>query len=804
MRAALLDAWRALRARPAATLIAQGGVALALAAGLLVALLALAMARVDEAIPDPERIVLLDFKGNVPGMPSPWFGSSPVFIGPALKRMGVPLQQIARTQDTSFTVRRAGGDFHSYGLLLADPELAPLMGLRSLHGDLQQTLNQPDAIAITPTLVEQLWGALPPAQALGRMLSDRGQSFRVAAIVPDFDPRHPLSGFELIAGFESRANRSSAEDREAIFMANGRVFARLRPGAKVEAVGGWMRTAFRAHPGFAQLPRDWTQNREAAFFRGMSLPQTRFEGQSERWMQVGALGAACALLLLLASINALNLQAAQLLQRQRETALRQSLGASRFDMLRLWAAEQGLALLGAGAFASLLAWWAAPGLVAWLDLPARTQLFQPLPWAVIGGAAGVLVLLLPLSLGLPAWLALRQAPARALQGRTASEGPWGRRARQTLLAAQLGGALLLLALSAVLTLQHRHLLQADHGFSLEQRLLLDVFAGEGERERLVPLVEAIARDPSVQSWAFSDMVPPWGANGRREHYRRAASSQGLLLLIHRTSPSFFTTFGMQVLAGDPRQAVKGETRVVVDANAARELGFARPQDAVGQLVLGGGGFAQPGQDPRRIVAVVAPARLETGRETAPPRVFELSDDFAPFLTLHGRDAGRMRDNVAALWKRFDLPFAYHLEPLQQQRVIAYRPDGQLAGLLGALALLAVAVAAAGAYALVADTLRRRRTELVLRRLHGAAGRDIVRQVASEFALPLMLALALALPLAAWIGRIYRSEFIAPLPLLQGLLLPLLAAAGLTLLMVALSAWRHTRLALRLRPIEALV
>ena len=60
------------------TLIASGGLMLAMAACLLVALLAIALSTPDPAIPDPGRVVLLDFKGNIPGQPIGWFTGAPI------------------------------------------------------------------------------------------------------------------------------------------------------------------------------------------------------------------------------------------------------------------------------------------------------------------------------------------------------------------------------------------------------------------------------------------------------------------------------------------------------------------------------------------------------------------------------------------------------------------------------------------------------------------------------------------------------------------------------------------------------
>jgi len=105
--------------------------------------------------------------------------------------------------------------------------------------------------------------------------------------------------------------------------------------------------------------------------------------------------------------------------------------------------------------------------------------------------------------------------------------------------------------------------------------------------------------------------------------------------------------------------------------------------------------------------------------------------------------------------------------------------------------------------MVADTLRRRRTELVLHRLHGAGDAAIARQVAGEFAVPLLGAALVALPLAGWIGARYLGGFQDRVAWVPGLVAPLAAALAATLLVTALASLRHVRQALALQPIEAL-
>jgi putative ABC transport system permease protein len=809
MKALVVDAWRGIRSRRGPTFVASGGLTLAMTACVLVALLAIALSAPDPTISDPERVVLLDFKGNPPGQPSPWFTASPVSFGMMLKERQLPIDLISRASGDGLDISHEGRLQPAY-LLLADPDLIPLLGLQALHGDLHATLGQYDTIAITTGLVRKLWGELPPKEALGRRIESRGTYYTVTAVIPNPDPRSPIADRNpmvgdamVIAGFDSQANSMDDASRKAIYMINGRVFARLRPGISVQEVGGWMREAFIANPLYAQLPGEWKSGREAAYFRGITLAELPFEGASNeaRWRLLAAVASASVLLLILAAFNYMNLQTANLLQRQRETALRRSLGADNAQLLRLWGLETLLPLLLSAAGALLLAWWLAPVLANWMYLPPNYPVADPLPVRVLVGLALAVVILVPLTLALPALMALRRPPAPALQGRTASEGPWGRRVRQALLTLQVGGALLLLTLAGVMAVQQQHLLRADRGFDTRNRLWLGMMVNPEGVPNMDAFLAALDRHPAINRWAFSDSRPARDTLGRSELHVSATQRKQVLRMT-TVSPSFFDTYGMTVLAGHPRVA-SGEAHVVIDAKAARALGFASPQAAIEELVRGGGGFLQEGSEVRRIVAVVKDVKLESARDPALPQGFLLTDKPQWDLSIHGSASSTLRSVVEQLWKAHGPPLVYTIETADEQRAFAYRQEQQLTTALAALALIAIGVAMLGAYTLVADTLRRRRTELVLHRLHGAGSTDIVRQVATEFAAPLLVAAILGLPVAAWLGERYLVGFVDRVDIVTGLVSPMVVAGAVTVLITTLAAMRHVHLALALQPIEAL-
>ena len=282
----------------------------------------------------------------------------------------------------------------------------------------------------------------------------------------------------------------------------------------------------------------------------------------------------------------------------------------------------------------------------------------------------------------------------------------------------------------------------------------------------------------------------------------SASQHKQVLRVSRVSQGFFDTYGMTLLAGAVRGG-EGEEAVVLDAKAARLLGFATPQAALGAQLRGGGGFLQEGQTLRRVVAVVKDVKLESAREAALPQVFVIDDKPQWDLTVYGPDAQAVRTALDDIWKDHGPPVPHEIRASRTLLADAYQQEEVLTKLLIGPACLALAVAAAGAYALVADTLRRRRTELVLRRLHGAGSAAIAAEVVREFTAPLAIAALLALPGAAVLGRAYLSGFVDRIDAVSGLGIPLAAAALLALWMIAFAAARHVRQAVELQPVEAL-
>lgn len=790
-------AWRQLFTQPLHALVLIGGLGLALGACYLLAVLLGERYRPDPALHEPERIVLIDFHGNMPGREEDWLLSAPFAIAPALAQAKAPLALISRVVEDRVTLR-AGDRILRADALAADANLVPLFNLQALQGDLQAALARPDTIAITASLAQRLFGQQP---ALGQRISLGKHALSVAAVLPD---PGSLSQFraEALVSFDSPAAGIDQETRDAWFMMSGQVFGRLQPGASAEQVGSIAQALLDASPIIKELPPDWTANgRKPAFMRALPLTEMRFEGSEGRLrVQVlVALAGVAGLLLMLALLNFVNLSSVRTLQRQREIAVRKSLGLSPRRLLLQFAVETQLNLLLAVLLALLLAWLLAPWMANTLRVPTPDSLLQPLP---LLGLLAMALLLGTLVCLYPAWLAWRQNAAAALQGRQASEGQGGRWLRRTLSALQFAVALLVCGLAMTLSLQNEYAIRRDRGFHAEDALALRTPFGSTSAQA-EDLRQALRQLPSYRESAWTDSV--LGSDRMDRNARFMFQGRETKLRFTEVDRDFLSFFRVPLLAGSLDGA--DEHSVILDVAATRALGLARPADALGiALDSQRVGLNQPTQQ-HRVVGVVADLSLENTREQARPHMLQLpamakalAGARSWVLNLRLKPGVDPQRELAPVWQRIypDEPFTF--ERVEEAMQKPYEIDRRIAQLVGATGLLALALAGLGVYALAAHLVQRHSRELVLRKLHGANSWQAMQRLIREFGALLLSAALLSLPLCWWLSAWYQGQFVVRAPV--GLWPEALALGGL-LAVSLLAGLRHGLAAMAMRPVQAL-
>jgi macrolide transport system ATP-binding/permease protein len=508
--------------------------------------------------------------------------------------------------------------------------------------------------------------------------------------------------------------------------------------------------------------------------------------------------------------NVANLMVARALVRQREMAVRQSLGASRLRIVRTLLIEGLMVSVAAWGGACLAAWWVARAIVGFI--PPNSQGVNLSPdftpdWQVAVYAMALALVATVTFTVAPALRAYRQAVLPWLkagehgvvQGRsTVSSG---------LVVLQLAFAVLLLT-CAGLAYRSQSLISArDLGFDHDHLLLVTV-STRGRATNAATNIALIDRVterlrvvPGVTSVSHVRHTPPFG---RRDPVRRVGVEQPVLADGNYVGPEYLRTLGIAPLAGREFVAQDGSRPngvVVINQNLADALWPGR--SAVGESLLLGAS-----RQPFEVIGVVPNAFFNGVRDDPHPNVFLLSQHQQPprpgDTTFYLRYTGTV-DTIAPAVSRA-------LHDLDAQVPIAYMRtmDTHLAGitwparmvstLLALFAIGSLLIAAIGQYAVTAFNMRRRIRDFGVRIALGASSRQILTSVIAEGCRLTLVGLAIGFALSLAASAAFRALLIGvtptDAPTYLGVLI-VLAAASL------LACYVPARRAARIDPIEAL-
>ena len=696
-------------------------------------------------------------------------------------------------------VARVGPRLAPLRLGVAAPNYLRFFGIRAVAGDADAALARPDALVLSRSEAERLFGQ---ADALGMVAHIEGVPFTVAAILPDM-PGNTTVDFAALVGAGAHGWDAPRAERPADpWRVSSQVYIKLAPGSDAGAMGAllqdevtgkldarFMNAAWRKRFPDGRLTEIGMAPLADVYF-DEDLLRSRAGARYGNKTALAGLAALGLLILLLACTNYVNLAAVRTTQRQREIGVRKVLGAGQARLLAQFVAEAMLVALLGAALGMLLAWLATPLFAQLVERPLSGMFDAALCFAALAAA----LLVGTLSALYPAWLAWRVAPKEAMHGRAGSESASALAWRRALSVFQCGAAVCLIGVTLAVSWQTRYASRADPGFDAAPLLVLDLPDNSSKAARAAFLA-ALARLPGVQGAA-----PVSEAIGRDRNtvvgMVQRADGVAVPIELKAVGADFFRVIGVAPAHGrvfDTQRERAGSDAVILNALGAQALGFASPEAAVGQML---------GQ--RRIVGIAPDLRYRSLRQQAEAMMYVVSED-QDVLTV--RAASPDPAGMAALRAAIDSLWAQHfpnaligLEAASSVFAQNYAEDLRLATMLACASAVATLLASFGIYVLTAYSVRRRAREFVLRKLHGARGADIGRLVLREFLALVGMGVALGLPLA-WLGiERYLSAYVERAPMGSW---PLLAALALVAAVALAASSRHTVGAMRVSPALAL-
>ena len=472
------------------------------------------------------------------------------------------------------------------------------------------------------------------------------------------------------------------------------------------------------------------------------------------------------LLLLIACANVAGLLVARAASRQRELAVRVSIGASRGRLVRQLVAESLLLAIVGGVLGLLIARWGSDGLLSFLAA-SDSAVDVPMDGRVLGFALAT-SLVTGLAFGLlPAWRASGVSPAQTLSmmSRSVTRGlggssrlPLGR----FLVAAQIAITVLLLTMAALFARTLQQVARVDVGFTRGSVLLarLDPVAAGYTLERLPAfyrrLIEHVTSTPGIVSASMSLRAPLSGSRRTSslgvEGYTRGRDEDNEVQEEFVTN-DYFKTLGLGLVEGrtfGPEDTATSRKVSVINETMARR--FFKGRSPIGQRWS----FDDDMSEGFEIVGVVRDARYNDLRGVTPNAAYHpavQSNEYLEGLEVRtsgpaGPLAATVRRLVSEVDPRLPILDIATLDArvdfqLTQERLLA-----ALTVIFGAVALL---LACLGLYGTMAFSIARRTAELGIRIALGATRRNVLFLVLREALVVIAIGLAAGVPLAIWAG-----------------------------------------------------
>ena len=515
-----------------------------------------------------------------------------------------------------------------------------------------------------------------------------------------------------------------------------------------------------------------------------------------------------ALILAIACANIANLLLARAATRRREMAVRLSLGAGRFRVVRQLLTESVMLASLGGALGVLFAIWGVRSLTLLLSNGRENfTLHAELNWSVLGVTAALSVVC-GLLFGLaPAIQSTRPDVMPALKDGRGS-GP-RRRAQHVLVVAQIAFSFLILVAAGlfVRTLNKLHSVQL--GYARENILLFSLNARQaGHRDPEIATFYTNLRRrfesiPGVSSATLSQSsiisADRAGKTYRGTMKIGAVAIQGASVMV--AGPRFLRTMQIPILTGreidDHDQPGSTPVAVISERLARTYFGNENP---VGRRIT----FVDEKRD-LEIVGVSANLRYGGLKEGSPMTVFVAVSQFSPdgmtyALRAAGDPLGYVKSVQEIVWEADSRIPVTNVATQAAEIDRTIRQEGMFAKLCTAFAVLALLIACVGLYGTMSYSVTRQIGEIGIRMALGAQRGAVVWMVLRHALLLAVVGLAISVPAALIASRLVKSFLFETQPNDPGTL----ALAGVLLLSAAiLAGYAPARRASRIDPLAAL-
>ncbi|MEO9965260.1 MAG: ABC transporter permease [Reichenbachiella sp.] len=748
----------------------------------------------DKHFSESERVYRVALNRVYPNNEVGW-ASIPAPISGALKSNFPEIQEVTRLTDADFMVKVNNELFSEKHGLYADPNFFKIFDFEFIEGDPNTALSQPRQVVLTESLALKYFKT---AHAVGKQLIIRDSlNYQVSAVIKDMPQNSHFMG-DLIApmedSFESRYRNVwgtaffyytyiKLDDKTVVdsFDSKARQFLLEQMAANTTGMDfqKWLDDG-NSYDYFLQPLADihLTSNLRWEF-----MPNGK-KSNVQLFLAVGIF------ILIISSINYVNLSTAKAGKRMRELGLKKIMGASRVQLIWQLLGESVVLTTVSALLATLLAIQLLP---SFSELTAIKWTYGALlePYFLL--LFGTFSVLLGIISGVyPALKLSNVYPTKiiATNSKSGGESAQERWIRNILVGLQFGVSLVVIVSTMVVYEQNQYLQTVDLGYDKENLLIINN-AGE-LRNQLATYRDKLVESPNILQGSGMSSVPGF-VNGATTY--TTPQSDG-----NPVNVSFFFAgdehsaeiFGLELLAGRnyrPGDFIDTTRYALINREAANQLGLTI-NEAANSFINNTSGTRR-----LKVIGVVEDFHIHSLHEEIRPLVISTGMRSPNMLVFKIKESKNQQaiQEIESQWAEFIPAKPIEYSFLGNNLESLYESEKHTQELFSIFTLLAMFLAGFGMYGLSAYLTELKRKEVAIRKTLGASEIWILKYFTVKQLSVIGLAIVIGLPIAYYLGNEWLSNFAYRIEIGFGLMLLSVA----TILVIGLLAigWYSVKAAL---------
>jgi putative ABC transport system permease protein len=470
------------------------------------------------------------------------------------------------------------------------------------------------------------------------------------------------------------------------------------------------------------------------------------------------LGLIAVLILLIAYINYVNLSTAKVIERAKEVGIRKVLGSQRAQLIKQFLFESLLLNVISVAVAIFIVLLCIPWFSALCGVQIGFTLWKDPYFAL--GFIGLLIVGILLSATYPALILSDYKPVQILKGKfmnNAQSIPL----RKALVVFQFVATIAFMMGTLVVYRQVNYMKNSNSGMDMKQTLVVlapqNVRATDQDAANFTVkdsvFQTALARNPRIKSVTSSSSIPGQSIGYIMSYTRHTqAGEKSLRLSTLEIGNRYLNQFKVNVVAGEKITANTNFSKspMMLNEAAVVSLGFKNAQDAVGKLIETKNGRGRVFEN--EVVGVIQNFHQTSLKDDYTPLVVRAID---PSSVSHYEvkfNSSNLLQTIAQIEKTYKQVFPesafeyFFLDEFFDQQYKVEQHFGQVFSLFSGFAIF---VACMGLFGLTLITITQRIKEIGIRKVLGASVSNILLLISKDFIAPILIANAIALPLAYW-------------------------------------------------------